>query len=79
MKLDKALKRIAETKSDHPELRRAARDIGHELRRERLHLLEALRTELAIFSDEDVTEFVKGYREALLDMLFGFCVSLKGY
>lgn len=65
MKLQLTIKRLA-ARVDDSELRRAARDLGHELPRGRIGLLNQFRSAITTLGSADT--FVKGYRAALADV-----------
>lgn len=75
MKLHKTSRRLAATK-DEECLRRATRDIGHELPRRRLPLLRKM---LALLSSNksDQDGFVLGYKTALSDLVRAYCSSIE--
>ena len=77
MKLEKTMKRLAGATDDCAELRRGARDIGHELPRDRLYFLRRLRGALAGLDDTDVSDFARGYRAALLDLVTAYDSAIE--
>ena len=76
MKIERTIKRLA-AKDATDELRRGARDIGHELNSKRLPVLAELRTSLARMDKEGASDFVLGYREALADLLTAYSASIE--
>ncbi len=71
MNLQTTIRRLSE-KSDGEELRRAARDVGHELPRKRIQLLSQFRTSLDGVDLTGVDDFVVGYRSALADVVAAY-------
>ena len=66
MNVEKLLRRLREKAFARAELRRAARDLGHELPRRRDPVLRAFRSGLASAEVED--PYAEGYVAALLDV-----------
>ena len=69
MRIERTIKRLADARDLDDRrvmLRRAARDLGHELPRGRLPLLSEFRTALARLPAAE--PFVQGYRDALADV-----------
>lgn len=62
----RTLQRLAEAQTDCEQLRRAGRDVAHELPRMRLNVLALFREQAVRQATGD--DFVKGYRAALLDI-----------
>ncbi len=75
MELDKVLPRLAAASADGPELRRLARDVGHELPKHDSTAVRAFRSEFAKLEIGSVS-FADGYRHALADVAAAFDVSL---
>jgi DNA-binding MarR family transcriptional regulator len=77
MNIRRTLERIRGAATDGEELRRAARDLGHELTRNRVEVLREFRAELARLPEKGTAEFVLGYRNALRDVVAAFEAAVQ--
>lgn len=76
MHLTKTAERLLATE-DSADLRRSARDIGHELPRRRMPLLRRTLTVLGGACAIDQSEFAAGYKSALADVLAAYCAATE--
>ena len=80
MNVDKVIKRLSKVTHGYngePKLSMSARDVGHELHKNRVDKLREFRTKAAELSPIDINGFSLGYRRALIDIVAAYEASIK--